>query len=282
MENTQHPTTEEVVSFSIKAFKGIEVGIGKEDPLARTAAKLEEQYPNHLILTQAGSFLHGYGRTAYALHILKQYKLQLVGTGDKPHLRIGFGISNFKRRLWPLVKDFGIPYVVSLGNQKEGYTVYVSETPAGNTSVLDAIEPDVMRQAINDLQQRSEINKVAARQLLENPDSSGFKLKSQAQELDTQILYDVIKMPRDIRTTFGELLLTCSDRIVQGVMAYGHDDNKAARLRAISADVDLLKFRLTQAQKLKPVRIAVESRVSLAVELGRLLGGVMRSQQVNL
>jgi hypothetical protein len=76
----QHPTNDEQVQFSISAYKGIDAGLGQSDPGAAIAAKLAERHPGHLILVQAGKFLHGYDRTAYALNVLKQYKLKLVGT----------------------------------------------------------------------------------------------------------------------------------------------------------------------------------------------------------
>lgn len=102
----QVPTTEEVAAFSLRSFRGIEVGLGQADPGVAIARKLEAQYPGHLALVQAGTFLHGYGRTAYALSMLKKYKLKLVGTGADPQLRIGFPAGNFKRRLWSIVAEF--------------------------------------------------------------------------------------------------------------------------------------------------------------------------------
>jgi hypothetical protein len=277
---TQHPTSEEQVQFSIRAFKGIEVGLGQADPGATMACKLEAQYPGHLILVQAGKFLHGYDRTAYALSTLKQYKLKLVGTSDEPHIRVGFPAGNFKKRLWSMVEEFEIPYAVALGSQAAGHTVYVSEQASGNSSVLSSVSDQIIQEVINDLKQRGEVNKASAKQLLANPDSSGFKLKSQAQDLDTQLLNDIIKMPRDLRATYGENLRTCMARLMYSVYAYGTASNKAAVLHTISADVDLLKFYLTQAPRLSKLKFAFEHRVGLAVELGRLVGGLIRSAQV--
>jgi len=274
---TQHPTSEELATFSITAFKGIEAGLGQADPLASIARKLEEQYPAHLVLVQAGKFLHGYDRTAYALSTLKQYKLKLVGTAADPHIRVGFPAGNFKRRLWSMVADFGIPYVVSLGNQAAGYTVYVSEHATGNASILGAVSPDIIQEVITDLQQRGEVNKAVAKQLLANPDTSGFKLKSQAQELDLQLLQDIIKMPRDLRVSYGENLRTCMARLMRSIYLYGLEDNKPQLLKSISADVDLLKHYLTQAPRLNNLKMAFEHRVGLTVELGRLVGGLIRS-----
>jgi hypothetical protein len=57
--NTSIPTSEELQQHAIKAYRGVELGLGQEDPSAAVAAKLESQYPGHLILIQAGSFLHG-------------------------------------------------------------------------------------------------------------------------------------------------------------------------------------------------------------------------------
>ncbi|MFC6520089.1 hypothetical protein ACFQAT_10245 [Undibacterium arcticum] len=69
--DTQHPTDDELIQFSITAFKGVDVGLGKADPLAIVAKTLEAQYPGHLILIQAGKFLHGFDKTAHALSTLK-------------------------------------------------------------------------------------------------------------------------------------------------------------------------------------------------------------------
>lgn len=295
--STQAPTSEEVSQHSIRAYRGIELGLGTADPVASISAKLEAKYPGHLILVQAGKFLHGLDRTAYALNTLKQYKLKLVGTSDAPHIRVGFPASNFKRRLWSLVEEFGIPYVVALGTQASGHTIYTSSQPTGNASVLASISDNLIEGVIADLRQRGELNKAAAAQLLKNPDTTGFKLKSQAQDLDTLLLHDIVKLPRDLRCTYGENLRNCMQHIMRAVMAYGLAENKAALLRKLSADVDLLKHYLTQARKLmdtgpkakadapaqpkprKRVKSPIEQRATLAVELGRLVGGLIRSMQ---
>lgn len=277
MSNTQHPTRDEFQQHKITSFKGIDVGLGQADPVASISAKLEQQYPDHLILVQAGKFLHGYDRSAYALSVLKQYKLKLVGTTDAPHIRVGFPAGNFKKRLWSIVDELSIPYVVALGTQAEGHTIYVSDNATGNSSVLAAVSPEVVSQVIYDLQQRGELNKVSAKQLLSNPDTSGFKLKSQAQELDLHLTQDLIKMPRDIRVTYGENIRVCMARIMHGIFAYGLEIGKAVLLHKLSADVDLLKHYLSQAPRLSKLKFAFEHRVGLAVELGRLLGGVIRA-----
>lgn len=238
------------------------------------------QHPGHLILVQSGKFLHGFDRTAYALNTLKQYKLKLIGTSADPHVRVGFPAGNFKRRLWSMVEEFGIPYAVSLGSQAAGYTVYVSSHSDGNASALSSVSDQIVQEVINDLKQRGEVNKSSAKQLLANPDTSGFKLKSQAQELDLQLLQDIIKMPRDIRVTYGENLRACMARIMRSIFAYGMEDNKPQLLKSISADVDLLKHYLAQAPRLSHLKFAFEHRVGLAVELGRLLGGLIRSVSV--
>lgn len=277
---TPTPTTEEQTTFSLRAFKGIEAGLGQADPTVKIARKLEEQHPNHLILVQAGKFLHGFDRTAYALSTLKKYKLKLVGTSAEPHLRIGFPVGNFQRRLWPMLADFGIPYVVALGTQAAGHTIYLSNKPTGNTDVLEAVSSHILNELIIELRQRGELNKAAAKQMLANPENTGFMLKARAQELDTLLLQDVIKMPRDIRSTYGESLHTCMTRILRATFAYGLEENKVALLRSISADIDLIKHYLTQAPRLNGFKLNFEARAGLAVELGRLVGGLLRTAKV--
>jgi hypothetical protein len=276
---SQAPTTDEQTALDITTRRGIELGLGEADPNAEIAAKLDAAYPGHLVLVQAGTFLHGYDRSAYALATLKHYKLKLVGTATAPHLRVGFPLGNFKRRLWTVVADFGIPYVVALGSQATGRTVHVSSQPTGNTDVLAAVSETIVAQVIEDLRQRNELNKAAAGELLKHPDTAGFKLKSQAQDLDTALLHDIVKMPRDLRSTYGDTLRACSTRILRGVMAYGLEENKPALLRDLSADVDCLKHYLTQASSLSGLKFNIEDRVHSAVELGRLVGGLIRSHR---
>lgn len=277
--STQTPTTSEQTELAIRAYKGIELGLGQADPGAAIAAKLEVAHPGHLILVQAGTFLHGYDRTAYALATLKGYKLKLVGTTEAPHIRIGFPSGNFKRRLWSMAADFGIPYAVALGTQAAGHTVYASDQPSSNASVLTAVTAQIVAQVIEDLRQRGEVNKAAARELLTHPDTASFQLKTKACELDTHIIQDLARMPREWRATYGENLRTCMARILRSVMAYGLEENKLALLRDLSADVDCLKHYLAQAQQLSRFKLAFEHRAGCAVELGRLVGGLIRKPQ---
>lgn len=274
---TQAPTPEEKSEFSLRAFRGIEAGLGQTDPTAEIARKLEAQHPGRLILVQAGKFLHGYDRTAYALSTLKKYQLKLVGTSADPHLRVGFPAGNFKRRLWPMLAEFGIPYVVALRTQAEGRTIFASDLPTGNTDVLSAVSDQILQEVIAELRQRGELNKAAAQQMLANPENTAFMLKARAQELDTQILNDLLKMPRDVRSTYGENVRNCMGRIMRATFAYGLESDKPALLKDLSADVDLLKHYLAQAPRLNLLKFNFEHRAGLAVELGRLVGGLIRS-----
>jgi hypothetical protein len=281
VQENQSPTQDEIQQHALTKFKGIDVGLGKDDPLVGIAAKLELQYPNHLILVQAGKFLHAFNKSAHALHTLKGYQLKLLGTVDAPHLRVGCPAGNFKKRLWPMVAEFGIPYVVALGTLAAGHTVYVSDQGGAQSSVLAAVTPEIVQQVIEDLRQRGNLNQAAAKKVLANPDTAGFKLKQQAQALDAQLLQDIIKMPRDLRVTYGENLRACMARLMRAIFAFGLDSNKTALLAAISADIDLLKHYLAQAPRLSRLKFAFEHRVGLTVELGRLVGGLIRADKVS-
>lgn len=276
-KNQPHPTSDELAQHGLSKFTGIEVGLGVADPMSSIAAKLGQQYPNHLVLIQAGKFLHGFNRTAHVLSMLKGYRLKLIGEIDDPQLRVGFPVGNFKRRLWPMVDGFGIPYVVALGTLADGHTVYVSEQFDTQSSVLAAATSEIVAQVISDLRQRGKLNQAAAKQLLANPDSSGFKLKQQAQDLDLQLLQDIIKMPRDLRVTYGENLRACMARLMFNIFAFGLTLDRPAALAAISADIDLLKHYLAQAPRLSKLKFAFEHRAGLAVELGRLVGGLINA-----
>lgn len=277
MSTDQRPTDDDRQNFALRTVHDVELGLGAADPGAVTAARMAEAYPTYLVLIQAGKFLHAYDRSAYALHVLKQYRLKLVGSASEPHIRAGMPAGNFKRRLWSMVAEFGIPYVVALGTQATGHTLYVSDQPSSNAAVLDAVSPDVVQQVIADLRQRQALNTAAARDLLTQPDNAGFRLKAHAQELDAALLQDIAKLPRDLRSTYGENLRGVMGRIMQAVFAFGLADNKPRVLRALSADVDLLKHYIAQAPRLSQVRFAFEHRAGLAVELGRLVGGLLRA-----
>ena len=66
-------------------------------------------------------------------------------------------------------------------------------------------------------------------------------------------------------------------------MHYGLADNKRQVLLQASADIDLLKHYLSQAQKLDLLKKAIrafEHRTGLAVELGRIVGGLIKKTTV--
>ncbi len=276
----QTPTSDERKHFSITSFKGVEIGIGQADPMAEVSNELERRYPGHLIMTQSGKFLQAYDRSAYALSLLKKYKLVLAGTTDQPHLRAGFPVGNFQKRLWPLIHEFQIPYVAYLGNRTDGYTVFISSQEGCNASILQSVSDQIVKDVIADLVGYGQVNQAATKQLLSNPDSSGFKLKSHAQDLDTALLQDIIKMPRDIRTTFGENLRQCMANIMREIFSFGTATNKMHVLATLSAEIDLLKYYLTQAPRLSKLKFAFDNRACSAVELGRLVGGLMRAAKV--
>lgn len=83
MTTTQTPTTEELHEFSLRAFRGVDAGLGLDDPTAETARKLEAQHPGHLVLIQAGKFLHGYDRS----HALQSYRAIFGHTGATRNTR---------------------------------------------------------------------------------------------------------------------------------------------------------------------------------------------------
>lgn len=273
------PTPAETKEHAITTIRGVECGLGQADEVAKVAEQLMHQYPDHLVLVQAGQFLHGYDRTAYALHVLKKYKLKLIGTPDNPHLRVGIPAGGHKRRLWPLLNDYGIPYVVAIGKTGKERSIHVSDQPSSNGKVLIAVSPEIVRHTIETIRQHGATNQAAAADLLKNPDNGTFQLKSRAQDLDLLITKDILKLPRDVRTTWGESLRATMHRIMRGVMAYGLSDNKRATLRELSADVDLLKHYLTQSQKLSQLKSAFEHRAALAVEIGRLIGGLIARER---
>lgn len=271
------PTADEIRDQSLISYRGIELGLGQADHMAKVSARLENQYPGHLIVVQAGNFLHCYNRSAYALSQLKKYKLMLAGTATEPHLRSGFPIGNYKKRLWPMIKDFKIPYVVYLGNRTDGYQAIVSSGATTNAAVLQAVSDQIVHDVIADLVERGRVNQSSTAKMLANPDSTGFNLKTQAEDLATNLLHDVIKMPRELRTTFGENLRSSAEKLMRCIYQFGMSANKGAVLAVMSAEIDLIKFYIMQAPQLKALKkFPFDARAGLAAELGRLVGGMIK------
>lgn len=273
-----YPTAEEVSQHEIKS-----VTIEFEQPATgiELAQKLEIEYPHHLVLVQVGTFVHSFDRSAYVLHRLKEYKLKLVGGQDDPHIRAGFPVNGHKRRLWKILDEFGIPYVVALGSSKNGHTIFQSEKPRTQHKVLVAVTDKIVADVITDLRKYGELNAAAVTQMLKDPDSGPFMLKEKVESLDTLLIRDIAKMPRDLRCCYGENLRHTMHRVVRGTMAYGLSLRKDVVLRELSADVDMLKHYLCQSQQLDRLKGKLEHRAGLAVEIGRLVGGLIRKPEAS-
>jgi hypothetical protein len=262
--------------INIKSIRGIDIGLGESDQLVAISAKLEARYPGHLILIQKGTFLNAFNKSAYALHQLKNYKLKLSGPAAKPHLTAGFPVSNYRARLWSLVEKLAIPYVVAIGSQKAGFDLQILVTEDANTDAITSISDDIVGQVIEDLLKGRDLLKTSTAKKLANPQTETFLFKAEVIRLDDVLLQDLLRMPRDIRTTWGENLRVCMARLVERTFLYGNEDNKPQLLKLISADIDQLKHYIGQAQRLSRLSINFEHRVSLVVELGRLAGGLIR------
>ena len=91
---TPAPSALEIEAYALTLKNGIELGLGKQDPGIAIAAKLQAQYPHHLVLLQDGAFLHAYGKSAYFFARTQevqangrwsreraQYPLRLAGCG---------------------------------------------------------------------------------------------------------------------------------------------------------------------------------------------------------
>lgn len=273
-----HPTPEEIRQHEIRS---VEIEVGHPATGIELAQKLTAEYPFHLVLVQAGAFLHGFDKTAYALHRLKDYKLKLVGTNEEPHIQAGLPCRGHKRRLWKILDEFGIPYIVAIGNLKGGYEVFQSEKPKQQCKVLVATTDKIVGDVISDLRKYRELNAIAVTQMLKDPDCGPFVLKEQVLSLDTLLIQDIAKLPRDLRCCFGENLRQTMHRISRATMAYGLSTRKPTVLRNLSADVDLLKHYLSQSQKLGQLKKSFKHRAAQAVEIGRLVGGLIRKQEAS-
>ncbi|MEZ0231867.1 MAG: hypothetical protein ACAH12_03435 [Methylophilaceae bacterium] len=273
------PSTEEMKSLHITKIHGVAVDFNNDDAGVDMSSKLESTYSGHLILIQSGKFLRGYNRTAYALHKVKNWQLMLAGSTKKPHLQVGFPLPGYQKRLWPIVHEFGIPYLVALGNHADGYTLYTSKDSANNLDTIRSISDEIVYQVIADLQSHKKLNQAVLQKKLGDPETAGFQLKEKAQALDDILLQDITKLTRELRTTWGESVRVCLCRLMHNIFSYGQEDNKPLLLKRISADVDQLNHYIQQAQKLKQFKSSnFEHRAVLVVELGRIVGGLIRTR----
>ncbi len=255
-------------------IKGIEVTFSDADPHVEISEKLQVQYPHHIILVQAGNFLHAFNKSAYALHTLKQYKIRLAGPAKSPHLLVGFPVANYKQRLWPIVDEHNISYLVV---NKSNIEPCEASAPS---YAFDAISSDIINQVLGDLITNKQLKTATTAKALANPATQDFIFKTKAGELDSRLLQDIIKLPRDLRVTWGENIRQTMQRIMRNTYLYGNEDNKPQLLKQLSADVDLIRHYLCQAQALNLFNVAFEHRVGLVVELGRILGGLQRAQRI--
>jgi hypothetical protein len=107
VNRSPHPTDDEMREHVI-VRNGIELSLSpdSQDPNVVLAKELHQKYPGHLVLIQAGDFLHAYNKCAHFLHRLKGYKMKLMGSGSGAYLRVGFPLSNSKRRIWKIMSEF--------------------------------------------------------------------------------------------------------------------------------------------------------------------------------
>lgn len=250
----------------------VDITFGADDPHVDIANTLQQVYPNHLVLVQAGTFLQAFNQSAYLLHVLKGYKLKLAGTTASPHLRVGFPMANHKQRLWPLTDEHGLAYVI---HTKDG----IELSNEDSSTLMETITPDIISQVLQDLITDKQLRTASMTKALASPNTQDFLFKTKASELDYQLLQDVMKLPRDIRATWGENVRQTMQRIMRNTFIYGHEDNKPQLLKQLSADIDLIKHYMCQAKTLKRFTLAFEHRVGLVVELGRLVGGLQRAQK---
>lgn len=238
-----------------------------------TALALQAKYPNHLVLIHNGNFLRAFNQSAYVLHVLKKYQLQLGGPKIKPHLMAGLPVGNYKKSLYPLERDHQLAYVIHAKNKP---LVFSDNDPA---PVFQSLPTDIVNQVIQDLIKGQDLKTAATAKQLAEPQVQDFMFKNRAIAMDNQLLKDILKLPRDLRVTWGENVRVTMQNIMRNTFMYGQADNKPKLLKVLSADIDLLCHYLSQAQGLSRLKIPFDHRAGLAVELGCLLGGLIRNQK---
>lgn len=271
-----HPSAEEAEEHVIHR-NGIELCLqrGEQDPNITMAKDLHLKFPGHLVLIQAGEFLHAYDKCAYFLHRLKNYRMKLMGSGSTAYLRVGFPLKNSKRRIWKIMADFKVPYLVLLGSHSAGYKSYSSERDFDQQSLLLEITDHLVEGTIAELQQTDRLQHVATAKLLLRKDVT-FRLKVVAQELYGHLIRDVADYPRNHRHGLGKDIHEIASTFLRLVYAYPFSQDRVSLLRKLSGAIDLLKYLITQAFELKLLDDGkLNHRVALSVELGNLTGGLL-------
>ena len=278
MQSEIKPTEDEIRDYAITLKNGIEIGLGKNDPGIRLAAKIEVEYPHHLILLQDGAFLHSYGRSAYFLYKLKKYKLRVVGPENLPNIRCGMPVAAHKRRLWHVVADFKVPYVIALGN-RAAYELHVSNADV-SYSLMDEIPQDIVKSTIDGLFQTDRLRVSKAVQILLNPAQRTFRLKEVAITLYKEVIQKISTLPTNHRYFIGKDIGDCLGRILRLIYGYVRSADRFRTLSTLSGEIDLLKEFLVALHHIGKPPLLKGTQFSLwtamAIELGDLTGGLLQ------
>lgn len=271
-----HPSQDEEKEHVI-IRNGVELSLdkGELDPNIAKARDLHQRFPGHLVLIQSGEFLQAYNKCAYFLHRLKNYRMKLMGSGSGAYLRVGFPLKNSKRRIWKIMSDFHLPYLVVLGSKAGGYKTYMSEQGFEQQSLLLEITSDIVSRIIEELRQTDQLQHTATAKLLLRKDVT-FRLKQAAQELYQHLIRDIASYPRNHRHGLGKDMHDVASEMLRLVFDYALSSDRVALLRKLSSVIDRKKFIITQAFELRLLNDSeLNHRVALAVELGNLTGGLL-------
>ena len=264
---------------------GVELGLGRDDPLIRAAARIAEKYPHHLVLLQAGGFLHAYGRSAYFLHKLRGYKLRIVGAETSPDIRCGLPVRGHRKSLWYVCADYRVPFVVALGT-RGAYQLHVSQEDVSR-SLMDDIPEGMAQKLIEELCQTDRLRTARAAQILLKPSQVTFRLKQVTQEMYEKLHATIHRFPMDHRYFRGKDAADCMYRIMRLVHEYAASDQKSIILRRLSGEADLLKALFVSLHSKdrhgkQSLQLIDGSKFgewsALAIEMGDLIGGLIRKQ----
>lgn len=268
------PTKEEQEEHGLVLRNGVDLQLGRQDPLIRIAERVAQKYPHHLALIQSGNFLHAYNKSAYFLHKLKNYQLRVVGTEAHPAIRCGLPVSGHKRRLWKVCQDFGVPYLVALGT-KGNYQLHINNETI-ETSLIDEIPDNIVIKLIEDLSQTDRLHTAKAVQMLLKPEQITFRLKRVGNDLYQTLHRDLERFPTSHRHFIGRDIADCLGRIIRGIYAYSMTDQRHTILRHLSADIDMLKMLLQTIHQIHLIDMQKYSlRAALLIESGNLVGGLL-------
>jgi hypothetical protein len=185
---------------------------------------------------------------------------------------------NHRRRIWHIVRQFNMPYILALGLKSTGYHYLIYDQDKQRANILNQVPKGIVQTTIIDLQREQKVSDTNNIYVLLNKDV-GFRLKEVCNQLYELLIKDIMKMSRNARMFIGQDLRECMSRIFRYIYSYSLSQSCRELLVKLSIEADILKQYLVTAYTLQHITIkSFNHRITLSVELGALVGGLLKKQ----